>query len=58
MFTTGRLRGSWFGYRSYDTVSDGPGTQLVVVHDDASGEIRAIAVGNELGPRRTGPLER
>ena len=56
VFTTGRLRGSWFGYRSYDTVSDGPGTQLVVVHDDASGEIRAIAVGNELGPRRTGAI--
>jgi alanine dehydrogenase len=56
VFTTGRLRGSWFGYRSYDTLASGPGQQLVVVHDEASGMVRAVAIGNALGPRRTGAI--
>jgi len=56
VFTTGRLRGSWFGYRSYDTFPAEPGSQLVAVHDESSGEMRAIAIGNELGPRRTGAI--
>jgi ornithine cyclodeaminase/alanine dehydrogenase-like protein (mu-crystallin family) len=54
--TAGRLRGSWFGYRSYDTLPADPGQQLVVVHDETTGEVRAIAIGNELGPRRTGAI--
>jgi len=56
VFTTGRLRGSWFGYRSYDTFPTEPGSQLVAVHDESSGEMRDIAIGNELGPRRTGAI--
>jgi len=56
VFTTGRLRGSWFGYRSYDSLPTSPGAQVVVVHDESSGQVRAIAVGNELGPRRTGAI--
>ena len=56
MFTAGQLRGSWFGYRSYDTFEAEPGEQVVVVHDEATGVVRAIAVGNELGPRRTGAI--
>jgi ornithine cyclodeaminase len=56
VFTAGRLRGSWFGYRSYDTFPGEQGSQVVVVHDEASGTVRAIAVGNELGPRRTGAI--
>lgn len=56
MFTAGRLRGSWFGYRSYDTFPAEPGEQVVVAHDEATGVVRAIAVGNELGPRRTGAI--
>ncbi len=55
-FTAGRLRGSWFGYRSYDTFPSEPGAQVVVVHDEASGRVRAIAIGNELGLRRTGAI--
>jgi ornithine cyclodeaminase len=55
-FTTGRLRGSWFGYRSYDTFPAEPGSQVVVVQDEASGQVRAIAIGNELGPRRVGAI--
>ena len=56
VFTTGRLRGAWFGYRSYDSLPAEPGNQLVVVHDDASGEVRAVAIGNEIGPRRVGAI--
>jgi ornithine cyclodeaminase/alanine dehydrogenase-like protein (mu-crystallin family) len=56
VFTTGRLRGSWFGYRSYDTFGAEPGNQVIVVHDEASGTVRALAIGNELGPRRVGAI--
>lgn len=56
VFTAGRLRGSWFGYRSYDTLPVDPGVQVVVVHDERSGRLRAVAVGNELGPRRVGAI--
>ena len=56
VFTAGQLHGSWFGYRSYDTFPAEPGEQVVVVHDEASGTVRAIAIGNELGPRRTGAI--
>lgn len=55
-FTSGRLRGSWFGYRSYDTFPGRPGAQVVVVHGEADGRVRAVAVGNELGPRRVGAI--
>jgi ornithine cyclodeaminase len=56
VFTTGRLRGHWFGYRSYDTLPSLPGAQIVVVQDERSGQVRALAIGNELGPRRTGAM--
>ncbi|MDA8332088.1 MAG: ornithine cyclodeaminase family protein [Candidatus Dormibacteraeota bacterium] len=56
VFTAGRLRGSWFGYRSYDSFPVDPGAQVIVVHDERSGRVRAIAVGNELGARRTGAI--
>lgn len=56
VFTTGRLRGSWYGYRSYDTFASSPGSQVVVIHDEPSGQVRAIGIGNELGPRRTGAI--
>jgi alanine dehydrogenase len=29
---------------------------VVVVHDESSGQVRAVAIGNELGPRRTGAI--
>jgi ornithine cyclodeaminase len=56
VFTAGRLRGSWFGYRSYDTLPADPGAQVVVVHDEVSGRVRAVAIGNELGRRRVGAI--
>jgi ornithine cyclodeaminase len=56
VFTAGRLRGSWFGYRSYDTFATTSDSQVVVVHDEASGQLQAIAVGVELGTRRVGAI--
>ncbi|HET9731417.1 MAG TPA: hypothetical protein VFP54_01975 [Acidimicrobiales bacterium] len=56
VFTAGRLHGSWFGYRSYDTLPAEPGAQVVVVHAEATGRVRAVAIGNELGPRRVGAI--
>jgi len=52
VFTAGHLRGSWFGYRSYDTFPADPGAQVVVVHDEASGQVQA-----ELGPKQQGGAE-
>ena len=56
VFTCGRLRGSWFGYRSYQTMPGNPRAQVVVVHDEPTGQVRAVAIGNELGPRRVGAI--
>ena len=56
VFTVGALAGRWFGYRSYDTFPASPGAQVVVLHDWDDGQVKAIAAGNELGPRRTGAI--
>jgi ornithine cyclodeaminase len=56
IFTTGARAGEWFGYRSYDTFGADPGAQVVVVHDWRTGLVKAIAVGHELGRRRTGAI--
>ncbi len=56
VLTAGHLVGQWYGYRSYDTFGH-PGTeQVVVLHDGRTGAVRAVAVGEELGSRRTGGL--
>jgi alanine dehydrogenase len=56
VFTTGRLHGEWFGYRSYDTFKTDGDEQLVVVQSARSGRVRGIAVGTLLGQVRTGAL--
>ncbi|MBY8871076.1 ornithine cyclodeaminase family protein [Micromonospora sp. PLK6-60] len=56
VLTAGHLTGEWYGFRSYDTFGHPYGEQLVVLHDAGSGAVRAIAVGEELGSRRTGGL--
>jgi len=56
VFTTGARADEWFGYRSYDTFGADPGAQVVVVHDWHTGLVKAIAVGHELGRRRTGAI--
>ncbi|MFC4145404.1 ornithine cyclodeaminase family protein [Micromonospora mangrovi] len=56
VLTAGHLTGDWYGFRSYDTFGHPESEQLVVLHDAVTGAVRAIAVGEELGSRRTGGL--
>jgi ornithine cyclodeaminase len=56
VMTAGHLADEWYGFRSYDTFGHEPGEQLVVLHDARTGRIRAIAVGAEIGSRRTGAI--
>ncbi|TQJ20989.1 ornithine cyclodeaminase [Micromonospora sp. A202] len=56
VLTAGHLVGEWYGFRSYDTFGHEQGEQLVVLHDARTGAVRAVAVGEELGSRRTGGL--
>ncbi|ASW54093.1 ornithine cyclodeaminase family protein [Plantactinospora sp. KBS50] len=56
VFTAGRLGDEWYGYRSYDTFGRTGSEQLVVLHEAETGRIRAIAVGSEIGSRRTGAI--
>ncbi|MEQ4303122.1 ornithine cyclodeaminase family protein [Plantactinospora sp. B6F1] len=52
----GQLSGEWYGFGSYDTFGHAEGEQVVALHDAAAGRVRAIAVGEEIGSRRTGAL--
>ncbi|MEH1168664.1 ornithine cyclodeaminase family protein [Micromonospora sp. CPCC 205539] len=56
VLTAGQLGDEWYGYRSYDTFGHRAGEQLVVLHDGRTGAVRAVAVGEEIGSRRTGGL--
>jgi len=56
VITAGARAPNWFGYRSYDTLGTDPGAQVVVIHDWRTGLVQAVAIGNELGPRRTGAI--
>ncbi|PZG01707.1 ornithine cyclodeaminase family protein [Micromonospora deserti] len=56
VLTAGHLTGQWYGFRSYDTFGHPEGEQVVVLHDGRTGAVRAVAVGAELGSRRTGGL--
>ena len=56
VLTAGHLVGQWYGYRAYDTFGHPETEQVVVLHDGRTGVVRAVAVGEELGSRRTGGL--
>src|SRR6266536_2011847 len=56
VITAGARAPNWFGYRSYDPLGTDPGAQVVVIHDWRTGLVQAVAIGNELGPRRTGAI--
>ncbi|MBQ1073726.1 ornithine cyclodeaminase family protein [Micromonospora sp. C31] len=56
VLTAGHLAGEWYGFRSYDTFGHPQSEQVVVLHDGRTGAVRAVAVGEELGSRRTGGL--
>lgn len=51
-FTCGARPGDWFGYRSYRAPGSGGEDQVVVLQDETTGRVRALAVGQALGPRR------
>lgn len=51
-FTCGARSGHWFGYRSYRAPGSSHEEQVVVVQDEETGSVRALAVGSALGPRR------
>jgi len=54
--TAGQLADEWYGFRTYDTFGHPEAEQVVVLHDARSGRVRAIAVGEEIGTRRTGAI--
>ncbi|GAA3725070.1 hypothetical protein GCM10022225_02490 [Plantactinospora mayteni] len=56
VLTAGQLTGEWYGFRSYDTFGHAEGEQVVALHEAGTGRVRAIAVGEEIGSRRTGAL--
>lgn len=49
-FTCGRVPGDWFGYRSYVAPDSSAEDELVVVQDEVTGRVRAVAYGAVLGP--------
>lgn len=55
-FTVGSSGDDWYGYRAYDTLDTTDGQQVVVAHDGKTGQVAGVAIGNELGIRRTGAL--
>lgn len=56
VFTAGALDGEWYGYRSYDSFGKDAGDQVIVIHDWYDGAVKAVAISNELGPRRVGAI--
>jgi ornithine cyclodeaminase len=56
VMTAGQLADEWYGFRSYDTFGHPAGEQLVVLHDARTGRVQAVAVGEEIGSRRTGAI--
>jgi alanine dehydrogenase len=56
VMTAGHLVGEWYGFRSYDTFGRPETEQVVAVHDAHTGRVRALAVGEEIGSRRTGAI--
>lgn len=56
VFTAGQLTDQWYGFASYDTFGHPEAEQTVVLHEAETGRVRAVAVGRELGARRTGGI--
>ncbi|MFC6017298.1 ornithine cyclodeaminase family protein [Plantactinospora solaniradicis] len=56
MVAAGESTGEWYGFSSYDTFGHSEAEQVVALHDAGTGRVRAIAVGEEIGSRRSGAL--
>ena len=55
-FTSGNFKNNWFGYRSNPSINGKEGEQIVTLHDYDTGRLQAVAIGNVLGPLRTGAI--
>lgn len=55
-FSTGAVEGDWFGYRSYAAPGASDDDEIVVVCDDQTDAVRALAVAGGLGPLRSGAI--
>lgn len=56
VLTAGSFAERAYGYRVYDNLGLPESEQIVVAHDAHSGAIEAIAIGSEVGLRRTSAL--
>lgn len=56
MFTAGRLAGTGYGFRMYDTLPTAGSDQVTVVFDDDTGRVTGVITGDFLGAARTGAI--
>jgi alanine dehydrogenase len=56
LFTAGRLAGTGYGFRAYDTLPTAESDQITVVYDDSSGRLAGAVTGEYLGAARTGAI--
>lgn len=56
IFTAGRVPGTGYGFRVYDTRPTGADDQLTVVYDESTGQITGAVAGAFLGGARTGAI--
>jgi ornithine cyclodeaminase/alanine dehydrogenase-like protein (mu-crystallin family) len=55
-FTAGRLAGTGYGFRAYDTMPTTESDQITVVYDEGSGRLAGVITGEFLGAARTGAI--
>jgi alanine dehydrogenase len=56
LFTAGRLEGTGYGFRAYDTMPTTESDQITVVYDESSGRLAGAVTGEFLGAARTGAI--
>ena len=56
VFTVGASGPDWWGFRAYTTADTQHDEGIVTAWDRRSGRVAAVAIGTELGARRTGAL--
>jgi ornithine cyclodeaminase/alanine dehydrogenase-like protein (mu-crystallin family) len=54
--TAGRMVGTGYGFRVYDTMPTTDGDQVTVIYDDVSGRLTGVITGEFLGAARTGAI--
>jgi ornithine cyclodeaminase len=56
VFTAGRLKGTGYGFRAYDTMPTTGSDQITVVYEESSGRLAGAITGDYLGAARTGAI--